>query len=315
MKVLIIRFSSIGDIVLTSPVARCIKEQVPNATIHYATKSNFRSILENDTYIDKLHFLENSLDNFIKELKEEKFDVIIDLHKNIRTLRIKLALGVKAYSYNKLNFKKWLLVNFKINKLPKVHIVDRYLETTKHLGVVNDNKGLHFNIPDIAKIQLSELDVPQKFICFAIGGQHETKKLPIYKIVQICNFQKLPIVLIGGKEDKKNGDQIVVGCLQNNVINLCGKLSINESAWLIESSEKIFTHDTGMMHIAAALKKEIVAFWGNTTPLFGMYPYLTKHRNIENKELKCRPCSKIGYNKCPKGHFKCMNELNITEIF
>lgn len=316
MKILIIRFSSIGDIVLTSPVVRCVKQQVPNVELHYVTKKSFKAIVENDPYIDKIHYLEDDLGLTIKALQQEHFDYVIDLHKNLRTLRLKWALGRKSYSFDKLNIQKWLLVNLKLKRMPPVHIVDRYMDTVAPLGVKNDGMGLHYVIPEDAKIDFAPLGCKHKrYICFAIGGQHATKKLPNQKIVDICNQQKLPVVLIGGKEDADNGAYIAASTQNNEVVNLCGMLSLNQSAWALQQSEYVISHDTGMMHIAAALKKRIFAIWGNTVPEFGMYPYLTEHKNIENKLLGCRPCSKIGFDKCPQKHFKCMNELNISEIF
>src|SRR5690242_18820619 len=130
-KFLILRFSSIGDTVLTSPVVRCLKQQVPDAEVHYATKKNFAAVIEHNPFIDKKFYLEENLSGLISELKKEKYDYIIDLHNNLRTLQIKIQLGVKSYAFHKLNFQKWLMVNFKINRLPSVHIVDRYMETVK----------------------------------------------------------------------------------------------------------------------------------------------------------------------------------------
>src|SRR4051812_16746459 len=118
MKFLIIRFSSIGDIVLTTPVIRCLKQQVADAEVHYLTKNSFKEIIESNPYVDKLHLLRNDFDGMIDELKKEKFDYIIDLHHNLRTLKVKKALGIPAHSFNKLNLKKWLLTAIKINLLP-----------------------------------------------------------------------------------------------------------------------------------------------------------------------------------------------------
>jgi ADP-heptose:LPS heptosyltransferase len=136
MKVLILRFSSIGDIVLTTPVIRCLKEQVAGVEIHYATKSAFKGIVSNNLYIDKVHTLEHSTTVLIQELKNEKFDLIIDLHKNLRTKKIIWSLGVKSVSFNKLNIRKWLFVNWKFKTMPDKHIVDRYMET-KRRGSLN----------------------------------------------------------------------------------------------------------------------------------------------------------------------------------
>src|SRR6187402_3424184 len=148
MKILIIRFSSIGDIVLTTPVIRVLKTQLDGAEIHYATKKQFASIFQENPYIDKMHYLDGGLWEFIKVLRAENFDFIVDLHNNLRTRIVKTFLFVKASSFNKLNFKKWLMVKLKINKLPEIHIVDRYLEAAKELGVKNDLLGLDYFIPE-----------------------------------------------------------------------------------------------------------------------------------------------------------------------
>ncbi len=305
-KFLILRFSSIGDIVLTTPVTRCIKKQYPNAEVHYATKQSFKVLVENNPYIDQYHLLGKSLNEFIATLKAENFDYIIDLHNNLRTSIIKFRLSsAKSFSFDKLNFKKWLLVNLKINQMPDVHIVDRYLKTTESLGVINDNQGLDYFIPAKDIVQINE-----PYIAFAIGGQHATKKLPTTRIIEICQKLSGKIMLLGGKEDATAAEEIekAVGV---SIINACGKYNLNQSASLVQQSAYLITHDTGLMHIASALKKKVISIWGNTVPEFGMYPYLTEFKIIENKNLSCRPCSKIGYSKCPKGHFKCMSELNL----
>lgn len=327
-KILILRFSSIGDIVLTTPVIRSLKVQLDDAEIHYCTKKQFQPILEANPYIDKIHLLENSLQGLIKSLKKERYDLIIDLHNNLRTRIIKQFLGIRAYSFNKINFEKWLLVNLKINRLPNVHIVDRYMETVKSLGVKTDNLGLDYFIPENQEVEDSWLPESSRkdFVVFAIGGQHTTKKLPFEKMVELCDRINRPIIIIGGKEDAEIGERLKAFFDKNTneseleeslkelgkkteIFNACGKFSINQSASLIKKSQYVFTHDTGMMHIAAAFKKQVFSIWGNTIPSFGMYPYKTKFVVFENNHLDCRPCSKIGFEKCPKGHFKCMNDV------
>lgn len=311
-KFLILRFSSIGDIVLTTPVIRCLKEQYPNTEVHYATKKSFKTLVENNPHIDKFHLLEDNLNDLIKSLQAEKFDYVIDLHNNLRTRIIKLRLGKKAFTFDKLNFQKWVLVKFKKNLMPDVHIVDRYMDTLKSLGIKNDNKGLDYFIPERDEMPMSWLpeNVRKGYAVYAIGGQHETKKMPFPKMVELCKTIQLPLVLIGGKEDSEMAERLVnhyEGV--KHILNLSGKCNLNQSASIIKSSFMVYTHDTGMMHVAAALKKKTIAIWGNTVPEFGMYPYQTEFISIENKELACRPCSKIGHKECPLGHFKCMNDL------
>lgn len=321
MKFLIIRFSSIGDIVLTTPVVRCIKQQVENAEIHYVTKAGFRSLLENNPYIDKLHLLKDDEWNpLLNALKEEKFDCIIDLHKNLRSHKIKSALKkVPAYSFNKLNIQKWLLTALKINTLPDKHIVDRYLETAASFGVVNDGKGLDYFIPEKDVVDYTQLPMTHHagFYGVVIGAALNTKKLPLEKLKELCSKINHPIVLLGGKEDQSNGDTIAA-IDTFKIYNACGKFNINQSADLVRKSKLIITHDTGLMHIAAALKKPIISIWGNTVPAFGMTAYFGNFKvdNIiaEVHHLACRPCSKIGFNRCPLLHFNCMKKQDIDAI-
>ncbi len=311
-KILIIRFSSIGDIVLTTPVIRCIKEQQPNTEIHYLTKRVFKPILENNPYITKIHTIDKDVKEVIKELKLEKFDFVIDLHNNIRSVQTKTALRKKSFSFKKLNFQKWILVKFKINKLPAKHIVDRYIQTVKKLGIVNDNKGIDYFIPQKDEINISALPISHHngYIGFVIGAKHYTKQLPVEKIISICKKLNQPIILLGGKEDIGKANQIekAVG---STIYVACGKYNLNQSASIIKQATKIITHDTGLMHIASAFKKEIISIWGNTVPAFGFSPYMPHpaSRIVEVNNLSCRPCSKIGHKKCPKGHFKCMMEI------
>ena len=206
------------------------------------------------------------------------------------------------------------------SRLPDVHIVDRYMETVKPLGVVNDGKGLdYFITPEDGK---SINRLPETFrngyVAFVIGANHNTKKLPVEKIISITKKINFPVVLMGGKEDVAAGEKILSGAQSPNLFNACGKFSLNESAALIKQAAKVITHDTGLMHIAAAFKKEVISVWGNTVPEFGMYPYYgnfeVKNYKSEVANLTCRPCSKIGFDKCPKGHFRCMKEQDENGI-
>ena len=329
MKLLIIRFSSIGDIVLTTPVIRAAKTELEDCEVHYATKAAYAGLLEQNPYIDKLHLLNGSLSQLIKRLQREKFDVIIDLHHNLRTRIIKWNLRKRTYSFDKLNVEKWLLVNTKINRLPNRHIVDRYLDTLRPLGIKGDSLGLDYFIPEKDEVEISWLPKThhQGFAAVVIGAKFGTKRLPEERIIELCDRINQPIVLLGGAEDKETGERIEQFFATSQhpstdektiqeklgkrarVFNACGKFNLNQSASLIRQSAFVFTHDTGLMHIAAAFKKKTFSIWGNTIPEFGMYPYKTQFVIFENKKLNCRPCSKIGFDECPKGHFKCMKDI------
>ncbi|MFL5765869.1 MAG: glycosyltransferase family 9 protein [Bacteroidia bacterium] len=311
-KILIIRFSSIGDIVLTTPVARCIKEQVSGSEVHYLTKESFQSIVQNNPHISKVFTIKENVSEVIEALKKENYDQVIDLHNNIRSAQVKRSLGKPSATFKKLNFKKWMMVNFKSKKeLP--HVVERYLDTALILGVKNDGKGLEYFIPESEEVNTDLLPLTHRsgYIGFVIGAKHSTKQLPTDKIISICQKLAQPIVLLGGKEDKKRAEEIE-GAAGKMIFNACGKYNLNQSASLVKQASRIITHDTGLMHIAAAFKKDITSVWGNTVPGFGFGPYLPSGNSkiVEVNGLPCRPCSKLGYEKCPRGHFKCMREID-----
>ena len=309
--------SSIGDIVLTTPVVRCLKNQVDDAEIHFVTKRKHASIVSSNPYIEKVHVLNENLNELIAELEQEQFDYIIDLHQNFRSNRIKSRLKIPAFSFEKLNFQKFILVQFKINRLPQKHIVDRYIETLSVFDVINDNKGLDFFIPENEVFDITGLaeTFQNGYIAFVIAGTYPTKKLPAEKVIEICNKVELPVLLLGGKYETEVADNIVAQT-KGNVVSFTGKINLNQSASLVQNARVVLTNDTGLMHIAAAFKKKILSFWGNTVPAFGMIPYLphpaSKILGVEN--LKCRPCSKLGFEKCPKKHFHCMNNIDVDEV-
>lgn len=342
MKILVLRFSSIGDIVLTTPVVRGLKQQVPGARVHFATKPAFRGLLEPNPYVDKVHCLGGTLAELVQELKAEEFDFVVDLHHNLRTALIKAQLGVKSASFDKLNARKWLLVNLKINTLPDVHIVDRYLAAAAPLGVRPDGQGLDYFIPPADEVDIAAVLPPafrQGYVAFAIGAQHATKRLPVERIIELCGRLRRPVVLLGGPTDETTGHVIELAfdqgaatsppavphlpaspayfppppdsaALTTVIYNACGKFNLHQSASLVRQASLVVSHDTGLMHVAAAFRKQIISVWGNTVPAFGMYPYRTEFRVLEVPGLACRPCSKIGYEKCPKGHFRCMRDID-----
>lgn len=312
-KFLIIRFSSIGDIVLTTPVIRCLKQQVPDAEVHFLTRDKFHAVVAHNPYIDKIHLLAHSWELMIEELKTENYDYIIDLHHNSKTLRVKNALKKKSFSFYKLNIEKYFLTAFKINMLPRVHIVDRYMKTVESFGVKNDGKGLDYFIGPEEETKREDIPASHQagYIACVIGAALGTKQWPVHKWKSFCSELKHPIILLGGPEDAANGNEIAA-VDDVKVYNACGKFSLNESADLVRKAKLVITNDTGLMHIAAAYKKEIISLWGNTVPAFGMTPYYgdysMKSLNLEYKTW-CRPCSKIGYKKCPLGHFNCMEKI------
>lgn len=322
-RILVIRLSSIGDIVLASPVFRCIKKQLPDSTLHFVTKHSFKIVTASNPYIDKFFYYHNDIDLLISELKLEQYDYVIDLHNNFRSWKIKQALKVKYFTINKLNVQKFLLTKFNIDIMPRLHITKRSLRTVAPLGIRDDGEGLDYFIPPDDMV--SEDDLPTShlagFIAVVIGASYFTKKLPVHKLIQLCTGINHPVILIGGKNDAEEGEKISERD-PVKIYNACGKFNLNESADLVRRSKLVISHDTGLQYIACAFKKQVLAIWGSTSPRLGFEPYYGSvflkqqprpvYENIF-LDLRCQPCSK-GTDHCPLEHFNCMEKLDIDSI-
>ena len=319
LTVLVLRFSSIGDIVLTTPVLRGLHQQA-DAQVHVLTKSRYADLLQPNPYVHTVHTFEREVTECLPSLRALNFDHIVDLHNNLRSRRVRWSLRRPATAFDKLNVEKWLLTQLKINRLPNVHIVQRYLATVHQFGVQPDGLGLDYFIPKMEAITPTSIDsalLPNSYIAFAIGAAHATKRLPPEKLWAICEaLSPLPLVLLGGPDEQSTG--VALADAFSHVVNACGRTNLHGSASLIQQARVVLSHDTGMMHIAAALRRPIVSIWGNTVPAFGMYPWLpgglAEYVCAEVADLDCRPCSKIGYAACPKKHFRCMREQRVEWI-
>lgn len=308
-KFLLIRLSSIGDVVITTPVVRCIAEQVKDAEVHFLTRKAFVPLLEANPYIRKIHVYDDNLPEVLKELKDEGFDYVIDLHKNLRTRRLRMHLRSRWISYHKLNILKWIRVRTRWKVLPGKHLVDRYFEALQPIGVKNDGKGMDFFLPAVTV----PTGIPEgQFVAITLGAKFATKAIPVHKAAEFCKELPYPVVVLGGKAEMEKSAELAA-LLPGKVTDLSGQLDLPGSAYVISRASCLITGDTGLMHIAAALKKNVVSVWGSTTPDFGMYPYLPEDMAdrsvIIEENVGCRPCSKLGFDTCPRGHFRCMNDI------
>jgi len=320
MKFLIIRFSSIGDIVLTTPVIRALATAEDDNEVHFITKEKFSDTIKNNPHISKIYTIKKEITEVEDDLKKEEYDYIIDLHRNLRSRRLIAKLGKPSKYFNKLNYEKWIKVNLKWDILPEVHIVNRYMDTVAFLGLKYDGLGLDYYLDNKSEDVFEDIDISKedKYDVFVVGGAHNTKQIPDELLIKIGKSNKTKIVLLGGKDDIEKSNKIAEK-IGEHCLNLVGKMNLNQSATVVKYSNKILTPDTGLMHIASAFNREILSIWGNTIPEFGMWALLPENSQKKNhifevKGLKCRPCSKIGFKTCPKKHFKCMEEQDIDKI-
>ena len=324
MKFLVIRMEDLSGVLLATPLVRCLKQQLQLSEVHCLVNPEWSTVVETNPYVDKIHSWKNGSE-FIEELEREQFDYIIDLQNNLQSRRIKNALKVSSFSYDKLNFQRLVFTKLKWNVMPKhLHLADRFFASVKMFGVENDGKGPVYFIPK--EHEVTEKDIPAShhlgYIAIAIGASHFTKKLPVYKLQELCGAIDHPIILLGGAEEIREGEQIA-SIDPIKVYNACGKFSLHETADLIRKAKLLVSHDNGWMHIAAAIKKPVITVWGSTTPSLGETPYYGEnylanhahpHDSVQVLKLWCRPCTTTGRRKCPQGHFKCMKKISTVDI-
>jgi heptosyltransferase-2 len=312
-KILCIRFSSIGDIILTSPIIRALKKRFPEAEIHIVTKVQFATLWSANPYVHEVHSYQGNLWSLANHLRKIGFDAVVDLHKNVRSFLLSALLLKIPYQINKFTAERKHWVKTKINTLPKKHLVERYFDALSELELINDHQGLDYFIPKDQEINLADFGIHGSYVVYAIGGQHVTKVLSYPKMVELCERLLAKIVLIGDVKDAVFGARLASE-YPNKVINLCNQTSIGQSASLMKQAEYVISHDSSMMHIAAALKKKIFVIWGSTHSGFGMYPYETEFISLEMANLSCRPCTTQGTNVCPLGHFDCMHKISLDPL-
>jgi ADP-heptose:LPS heptosyltransferase len=302
MKILLIRLSSLGDVVVTTPVARWVKNQM-HAEVHFLTKQNYTEVYCANPYVDRVIAIETVIRT--DGLKSEKYDYIIDLQKSLKSRKICRDLHASAITFDKKNVQKWVYTYLKINLLPKEHLVDRYARALEKINVYNDGLGLDFFI-DAEKVIDQKL--PQNYNVIVLGAAHPTKQMTMDLVQKIIDHSDQFVVLLGGKDVESRSSTFSEN---TKLINLCGKTNLHTSASILRDAKEIYTGDTGLMHISTALKKQVHLFWGSTSPIFGLYAYYGEKSEIKSIDhqidLWCRPCTKIGRSFCPLGHYKCMN--------
>ena len=318
---------TIADVVFSTPIIRALKVQLDELELHILADLACSFTLDENPYVDNIHFSNESTWKDYSRLKREKFDIVVNLRADLNSKFLALLLNAKTYALKSNRWKEWLMINLKIDQLPNHHLVQRMFEGLNKLQMRPDELGLDYFIPDkdkVAKEWLPE-GFREAYVVFCINASYNTRKLTVSRMIELCDKINKPIVLLGSKEDADTGETInkffnqsasegyEEGLLQMNkrtiIYNACGKFNLNQMASVVKQARAIFTFDNEFIPIASAFKKEIFGLWGNTILLFGRYPYRTKFTVLENNKTSCRPCSVTGFAKCPKGHFNCMNQI------
>ncbi|MBI2428321.1 MAG: glycosyltransferase family 9 protein [Ignavibacteriales bacterium] len=336
-KTVVFRLSSIGDIVLSSALLRVMRQSAgKDARIDFVVRKEYAELVRSSHHLSIVHEYDvdsgfDGLKKLAKELYDEHYDLAVDIHDSIRTKFLRTTCRPKeTVVIDKRKFERWLLVNMKRNAYDdELSVAERYIETVEKYGVKNDGKGLEIFIPDSILFDVSgkmgrlKLNRFEKVVGICPGAKHFTKRWQKEKFAEVAvrtaNEFHAKIHLFGGADERADcafvADEVSRGVSPDAVTNFAGEFSILETTAALEFCDVVITNDSGLMHLAAAKQKKIVAIFGSTVNEFGFYPYGTESIVIERKDLECRPCTHIGRKSCPKEHFKCLVDISADEVF
>lgn len=318
-RFLIIRLSSIGDILLTTPFVRALRKKYPDSLINYLTKSEYVELMLNNPNINNVYAFDTKngfgeILNWRYQIKSNRYNAIFDLHRNIRTLLMTRFIGgMNSGKYNKRYFKRYMLVNFGLNLYKNVtSISDRYLEVGSKYNLADDGFGLDLYTSSDSPLK-ERLKVDSKLnLVIAPGAGYHTKRWPSDNYAKLADLLvkeiDAKIILVGSKDDLPISEA-VISQMNEPATDATGEFTLLETAAIIKQSDAVLTNDSGLMHIAVSQKKPVLAFFGSTTEELGFFPYGDNFRVLEVSNLNCRPCSHVGRDNCPKKHFKCMVDI------
>lgn len=336
VKTLVIRFSSIGDIVLSTPLLRVLRASMPGGQIDYVTKKEYAELVRSNQNLNVTYAFDAStgfegLKELKRTLKRERYDLVVDIHNSLRSRYLRSMTGVKRIvTIDKPYRERFLLVTLKKNVFKELKsVADRYIDAVRDFGVVNDGKGLELHIPDeiqfgvSGKVAAKRLNRFSKVIGLCPSARHATKRWLPERFVEVgkkyIREKDAAVMIFGGPEDVTYCGDIARALKAHaegeRVIDWTGQLSLLETAAAMEFCDVIITNDTGLMHIAVAKGRKVVAIFGSTVKEFGFFPLSEESVVVERQGLACRPCSHVGRSECPEEHFRCMMDIGSEEVY
>jgi heptosyltransferase-2 len=323
-KTLVLRLSSIGDVILATPFLRALKTAFPAASIDVAVKKEFASLLEHNPHVDRCIEVDTSAGNealhtLRSALREHRYDAVFDLHNNFRTRLLRRGVAPTVRVVRKRSIRRLLLVRWKINLLRDTPgISKRYQETCEGMGITVDAGPPEVFVPvDVenavaARLREAGVDDAARVLALAPGARHFTKRWPAEHwaalVARLMLDEGTKVLLLGGKEDR-DAAETISRIAPARVVNLCGELSLLETAAALSRCAAACTNDSGLMHLATARGVPVVALFGSTVREFGFFPLGERNTVLEVEGLSCRPCTHIGRDRCPALHFRCLRDI------
>jgi heptosyltransferase-2 len=320
-----VRFSSIGDVLLTTPLLRAIRRRHPTARLTVLTKEPYLPLLSQNPHLTRVIGLAShrKLTDLAAELRGHRYSHLLDLHDNVRSRILRLLVPGPWTSYPKHRLARALLIHTKRNAYrDQRQVAERYFSAARGLDVTPDGEPPElFSRPDVDRSVLGWLSragvvEDARIIALAPGAAHATKRWPVEHwrtLIARLMGHAARVVVVGGPEDVPLASHLV-GLAPGQVLTATGQFGLLETAALLRRASVLVSGDTGVMHMATAVGTPVVALFGPTVQAFGFFPYTPRARVVE-LALGCRPCSSKGSPRCPLGHHRCLHDLSPELVY
>jgi len=314
LRILCVRFSSIGDILLTTPLVRALKRRHPDAELFFVTKRAMAPLVADNPHLSKVVTLEpgESITDLARRVRALAPTHGLDLHGSLRSAALRLLVRCRWSGYSKRKLARTALIATKIDLYGKhVPVPERYFEAARAFDVRPDGEPPEFLLSAAARERavrwLAERGLDARpFAALAPGAAHATKRWPIkhwQALAERLQRAGYGLVGVGGSEDRELARQIGPA-----VVNAAGEFTLQETGACLARAAVLVSGDTGVMHMATGVGTPVVALFGPTVEAFGFFPYTTRAVVLE-RDLSCRPCSATGTERCPLGHHRCLEDL------
>ena len=314
LRILCVRFSSIGDVLLTTPLVRALHRRHPDAELYFVTKQAMAPLVVENPHLTQVIELgaKERIADLARRLRVLRPTHALDLHGSLRSTALRWLVPCRWSGYSKRKFARTTLIATKINIYGKpVPVAERYFEAARDLDVQPDGGPPEFFFAPAARAHMAHwlaevgLD-PKPFAVIAPGAAHTTKRWPIPHWQALTDRLRqlgYGVVAVGGPQDRA-----LVDALGTRVINVAGEFTLQETGACLARAAVLVSGDTGVMHMASGVGTPVVALFGPTVEPFGFFPY-TKRATVLERDLSCRPCSAMGTERCPLGHHRCLQDI------
>ncbi|MBA3346891.1 MAG: lipopolysaccharide heptosyltransferase II [Gemmatimonadales bacterium] len=317
--ILVVRFSAIGDILLTTPLLRALRARYPAAWITALTKEQYLPLLSHNPHVNEVIGIGSgeSFRQVAERLRRAGYTHRLDLHGSLRSLALRRLVPGRWTTYSKRRLARALLIATKRDfYCADVPVAERYFEAAAQLDVRPDGASPEFFLspeaPSDASSWLMRTGAgARSLVAIAPGAAHATKRWPVGHWIELTRrltSSEASVVVLGGSEDVTIAKAIVAGA-GPRVFTAAGQLTLQQTGALLQRASALVCGDTGVMHMATAVGTPVVALFGPTVRQLGFFPYRARRATVVERDLGCRPCTAQGSSRCPLGHHRCMREI------